>query len=46
MLEEYKEASIYFDKSDDYVKTIECLDMINDWSGILKLISKYSNKIP
>lgn len=46
MLEKYKEASKYFDQSGDYSKTIECLDMINDWSGILKLINRYTDKIP
>lgn len=46
MMQKYQEAYQYFDETGDYAKTIECLDMINDWSLILKIIDKYSVKIP
>ena len=28
-----------------YLKVIECMDMVNEWETILKIIQKYSNQM-
>jgi hypothetical protein len=35
MQSKYKEAAEYYDKDGNYLKVIECLDMVNEWVLIL-----------
>jgi hypothetical protein len=34
-----------YDRDEDYLKMIECLDMVNEWEEILKVIKKYEAKM-
>ena len=35
MQNKYREAAVYYEKDDEYLKVIECLDMGNEWTTIL-----------
>ncbi len=35
MMNKYAEAAEYYEKDDNYLKVIECLDLINEWVPIL-----------
>jgi hypothetical protein len=35
MENKYREAAEYYEKADEYLKVIECLDLVNEWSIIL-----------
>lgn len=41
MMNRYREAADYYEKIEDYLKVIECLDLINEWILILEKIHKY-----
>lgn len=35
MQNKFREASDCYEKDDEYLKVIECLDLVNDWTLIL-----------
>ena len=41
MLEQYLKAAELYDREGEYLKVIECLDLVNEWEEILKVIKKY-----
>lgn len=45
MLNRFREASTYYEKEGLYLKAIQCLDMINEWESILKMIQKFSKEM-
>ena len=45
MQNKYRLAAEYYEKEDDYLKVIECLDLVNEWTLILNKIQKYSLKM-
>lgn len=45
MMNKYREAAVYYEKEDNYLKVIECLDLVNEWILILEKIHKFSNKM-
>jgi len=46
MQHKYIEAGEHFAEGGDYLKSIECYDLVNDWEAILKIIKKFSDVIP
>ncbi len=45
MQNRYREAAEYYEKEDNYLKVIECLDMVNEWTLILEKIHQFANKM-
>jgi len=45
MLEQYVKAAELYDREGEYLKVIECLDLVNEWEEILKVIKKYEEKM-
>ena len=43
MQKQYKEASEYYEKDNNYLKVIECLDMVNEWALIIQKIHKFAH---
>jgi len=41
----YREAAEYYEKDGDYLKVIECLDLINEWALILEKVNAFSSKM-
>jgi hypothetical protein len=44
LLEKYEEAAVQYMIAYDFVKAIECYDILNQWDKILDLLSKNENK--
>ena len=45
MQNKYREAAEYYEKDDNYLKVIECLDLVNEWTSILEVIQRFSEKM-
>lgn len=43
MQNKYREAAEYYEKDQNYLKVIECLDMGNEWFLILEKIQKFAS---
>ena len=43
MMNKYREASEYYEKELNYLKVIECLDLVNEWVLILEKIHQFSH---
>lgn len=46
MQHRYIEAAQNFCEADDYLKAIECYDLVNDWQSVLKVLARFTDKIP
>lgn len=46
MQHQYIEAGEQFAESGDYLKAIECYDLVNDWETVLKIINRFADIIP
>jgi len=46
MQHRYIDAGEQFSEADDYLKAIECYDMVNDWESVLRIIKRFNDKIP
>lgn len=45
MMNKYREAAEYYEKDGSYLKVIECLDLVNEWTLILQKIHQFSEKM-
>lgn len=45
MQNKYREAAEYYEKDGNYLKSIECLDMVNEWTLILQKIHHFASSM-
>jgi len=45
MQNKYREAAEFYEKDGNYLKVIECLDLVNEWVLILEKINYFSTKM-